>query len=94
MLQGLFFGPIYEGQCDSWYTNVVLLGREIYVSKGDKIFLKTEANLTNFQREQQMVRLIQHLRRARAYCTNISDATPDFLADLTLPLALDQFAIL
>ncbi|XP_026193875.1 uncharacterized protein LOC34621873 [Cyclospora cayetanensis] len=51
---GRFFGPIYEGQCDSWYTNFVLLGREIRVCKGDRIRVKTEVNLTNFQREQHM----------------------------------------
>ncbi|CDJ32195.1 LOW QUALITY PROTEIN: uncharacterized protein EMH_0042900 [Eimeria mitis] len=52
---GVFFGPVYEGQCDSWYTNVVLLGKEVSVTKGDRILLQTEANLTNFQREQHMV---------------------------------------
>ncbi|KAL8271554.1 hypothetical protein Esti_004589 [Eimeria stiedai] len=54
---GLFFGPVYEGQCDSWYTNMVLLGRDIRVSKGDTIRVFTEANLTNFQREMHMARL-------------------------------------
>ncbi|CDJ60228.1 Conserved Plasmodium protein, related [Eimeria maxima] len=54
---GVFFGPVYEGQCDSWYTNVVLLGKEIAVFKGDRVILKTEVNLTNFQREQHMVGL-------------------------------------
>lgn len=58
MFQGLFFGPVYEGQCDSWYTNMVLLGKEISVVKGDRIVLKTEANLTNFQMEQHMVSLV------------------------------------
>ncbi|KAL8430814.1 hypothetical protein ACSSS7_005697 [Eimeria intestinalis] len=54
---GLFFGPVYEGQCDSWYTNMVLLGRDIRVSRGDIIRVSTEANLTNFQREMQTARL-------------------------------------
>ncbi|KAL8438768.1 hypothetical protein Efla_003060 [Eimeria flavescens] len=59
---GLFFGPVYEGQCDSWYTNMVLLGRDIRISKGDTVCVSTEANLTNFQRELQMARRHQGLR--------------------------------
>ncbi|CDI85368.1 hypothetical protein, conserved [Eimeria praecox] len=54
LLLSIFVGASENGQCDSWYTNVVLLGKEISVSKGDRILVKTEANLTNFQREQHM----------------------------------------
>ncbi|PHJ25533.1 hypothetical protein CSUI_000609, partial [Cystoisospora suis] len=48
---GKHFGTVYEGQCDSWYTNVILIGKEIAVLPGDKIVLFTVADLKNYQLE-------------------------------------------
>ncbi|KFG27877.1 hypothetical protein TGP89_207100 [Toxoplasma gondii p89] len=48
---GRHFGTVFEQQCDSWYTNVVLLGKEIEVRPRDRITLFTIADLKNYQVE-------------------------------------------
>lgn len=62
-VQGKHFGTVYEGQCDSWYTNVVLLGEEFDVLPGDKIVVLTIADLKNYQVENvynPSVRTLEH----------------------------------
>ncbi|PFH36888.1 hypothetical protein BESB_033460 [Besnoitia besnoiti] len=46
---GRHFGTVFERQCDSWYTNIVLLGKEIDVRRRDRITLFTVADLKNYQ---------------------------------------------
>uniref|UniRef100_A0A3B0MM74 Uncharacterized protein n=1 Tax=Theileria annulata TaxID=5874 RepID=A0A3B0MM74_THEAN len=44
---GEHFGTRY-GQCESWYTNFLLLDKEYTVFKGDLVLVNSIANLTNY----------------------------------------------
>ncbi|AFZ79934.1 hypothetical protein BEWA_027830 [Theileria equi strain WA] len=44
---GEHFGTRY-GQCESWYTNIVLLDKEYTVYPGDFVLVRTISNLTNY----------------------------------------------